>query len=156
MIYFCCDQLRRNQLVGSPFNGIDYLEVLDHEIELSDPANRQKKLVVHFINDLAPNALGAGNVQIEGGERIRGIAVLNAAVDTTDARALNVVLDKYGAFAIYTLRLVQNAQNATPPDGIDPLFAAIDFSFKVDCPADFDCQPQCDCPPAARAEPEID
>ena len=59
MIYFCCDQLRRNQLVGSAFNGIDYLEVLDHEIELTDPANRQKKLVVHFINDLAPNALSA-------------------------------------------------------------------------------------------------
>ena len=51
---------------------------------------------------------------------------------------------------------MQNAQNAAPPDGIDPLFAAVDFSFKVDCPADFDCQPKCDCPPAARAEPEID
>ena len=31
MIYFCCDQLRRNELVGSAFNGIDYLEVLDDE-----------------------------------------------------------------------------------------------------------------------------
>ena len=141
MIYFCCDQLRRNQVAGSAFNGIDYLEVLDHEIELSDPANRQKKLVVHFINDLAPNALGTANIQIEGGERIRNIVVINAMVDTIDARALNVDLDKYGDFSIYTLRLVQNAQNATPPDGIDPLFAAIEFSFKVDCPADFVCQP---------------
>ena len=155
MIYFCCDQLRRNQLVGSAFNGIDYLEVLDHEIELSDPANRQKKLVLHFINDLAPNALGTANIQIEGGERIRNIVALNASVDAVDTRALRVDLDKYGDFSIYTLRLVQNAQNAAPPDGIDPLFAAIDFSFKVDCPSDFDCQPRCDCPPAERAEPEI-
>ena len=54
------------------------------------------------------------------------------------------------------LRLVQNAQNPAPPDGIDPLFAAVDFSFKVDCPTDFDCQPRCDCPPAPRQEPEID
>ena len=156
MIYFCCDPLRRNQVAGSAFNGIDYLEVLDHEIELTDPANRQKKLVVHFINDLAPSALGTGNIQIEGGERIRGIVVINAAADTIDARALNVDLDKYGDFSIYTLRLVQNAQNPAPPAGIDPLFTAVDFSFKVDCPADFDCQPRCDCPPAVREEPGID
>lgn len=156
MIYFCCDQLRRNQLVGSAFNGIDYLEVLDHEIELTDPANRQKKLVVHFINDLAPNALGVANIQIEGGERIRGIVAVNAAVGGADAKALNVDVDKYGDFSIYTLRLVQNAQNPSPPADIDPLFAAVDFSFKVDCPTVFDCQPQCDCPPAAREEPEID
>src|SRR5688572_28736903 len=156
MIYFCCDPLRRNQVAGSAFNGIDYLEVLDHEIELTDPANRQKKLVVHFINDVAPSALGTGNIQIEGGERIRGIVVINAAADTIDARALNVDLDKYGDFSIYTLRLVQNAQNPAPPAGIDPLFTAVDFSFKVDCPADFDCQPRCDCPPAVREEPEID
>ena len=156
MIYFCCDQLRRNQLAGSAFNGIDYLEVLDHEIELTDPDNRQKKLVVHFINDLAPNALGPANVRIEGGERIGGIIAVNAALDSADARALHMDLNRYGDFSIYTLRLVQNAQNPAPPDGIDPLFAAVDFSFKVDCPADFDCQPQCDCPPAAREEPEID
>ena len=156
MIYFCCDQLRRNQLVGSALNGIDYLEVLDHEIEVSDPANRQKKLVLHFINDLAPNALGVANIQIDGGERIRGIVAVGVAADATDAKALHVDLDKYGDFSIYTLRLVQNAQNPAPPGGIDPLFAAVDFSFKVDCPSDFDCQPQCDCPPAAREEPEID
>jgi predicted phage baseplate assembly protein len=65
-------------------------------------------------------------------------------------------LNRYGDFSIYTLRLVQNAQNPAPPAGIDPLFTAVDFSFKVDCPADFDCQPRCDCPPAAREEPEID
>jgi hypothetical protein len=156
MIYFCCDPLRRNQVAGSAFNGIDYLEVLDHEIELTDPDNRQKKLVVHFINDLAPNTLGTGNIQIEGGERIRGIVAVNAAVDNADARALHIDLNRYGDFSIYTLRLVQNAQNPAAPEGIDPLFTAVDFSFKVDCPADFDCQPRCDCPSAVREEPEID
>ena len=156
MIYFCCDQLRRNQLVGSALNGIDYLEVLDHEIELTDPTHRQKKLVVHFINDVAPNSLNVKNLQIEGGERIRGIVALSAALDGADAKTLNVDVDQYGDFSIYTLRLVRNAQNPAPPDGIDPPFAAVDFSFKVDCPTDFDCEKQCDCPPAVREEPEID
>lgn len=156
MIYFCCDQFRRNQLVGSAFNGIDYLEVLDHEIESTDPTHRQKRLVIHFINDLAANALSEANIVIEGGERIQNIIALDAAVDGADAKALNVQLDQYGDFSIYTFRLVQNAQNPVPPDGIDALFAAVDFSFKVDCPTDFDCQPRCDCPPAPRQEPEID
>ena len=105
MIYFCCDPFRRNQLVGTAFNGIDYVEVLDHEIELSDPANRQKRLVVHFINDLATNALSETNIQIEGGERIQNIAAFDATVDGADAKALNVLLDKYGDFSIYTFRL---------------------------------------------------
>ncbi|MGH7875266.1 MAG: putative baseplate assembly protein, partial [Candidatus Binatia bacterium] len=156
MIYFCCDQLRRNQLVGTTFNGIDYLEVLDHEIESTDPANRQKKLVVHFINDLAAAPLSEANILIEGGERIPHIIALAAAVDGADAKALDVRLDKYGDFSIYTFRLVQNAQNPAPPDGIDALFAAVDFSFKVDCPTEFDCRPSCDCPPAPRQEPDID
>lgn len=155
MMYFCCDTLRRNDLVGSPFNGIDYLEVLDHEIELSDPANRQKKLVLHFINDLAPNTLAIGNIRIEGGERTQNLFATSAAIDAQDAKILGVDLNAYGDFSIYTLRLVQNAQNLVPPTFIDPMFAAVDFSFKVDCPSDFDCQPRCDCPPMPADEPEI-
>ena len=155
MIYFCCDQRRRNDLAGSAFNGIDYLEVLDHEIEQSDPANRQKKLVVHFINDLAAGALDKPNILIEGGERTPGVFATNVAVDGQDAKLLNIELNQYGDFSIYTFRLVQNPQNLAPPAIIDPLFAAVDFSFKVDCPSDFDCQPRCDCPTAPPEEPEI-
>ena len=155
MIYFCCDQRRRNDLAGSAFNGIDYLEVLDHEIEQSDPANRQKKLIVHFINDLAAGALDKPNIRIEGGERVPGIFAINVAVDGQDAKLLNIELNQYGDFSIYTFRLVQNPQNLAPPAIIDPMFAAVDFSFKVDCPSDFDCQPRCDCPAAPLDEPEI-
>ena len=152
MIYFCCDQLRRNQLVGSAFNGIDYLEVLDHEIEISDPANRQKKLVVHFINDLAANALERSAIfRSKAASAFATSSRSTRRVDGADAQGAERASSiKYGDFSIYTLRLVQNAQNAAPPDDIDPLFAAVDFSFKVDCPTDFDCQPRCDCPPAPR------
>src|SRR5262245_44405820 len=101
MIYFCCDPLRRNRLVGSALNGIDYLEVLDHEIELTDPANRQKKLVVHFINDLGSHDLSVTNIQIEGGERIRNIIALGTSEDSGDPKALHVDLDKYGDFSVY-------------------------------------------------------
>lgn len=156
MIYFCCDQRRRNDLVGSTRNGIDYLEVLDHEIAQSDPAHRQKKLILHFINNLAAGALDKSNILIEGGERTPGIVAESVVVDAQDATLLNIDLSQYGDFSIYTLRLVQNGQNLMPPAIIDPMFAAVDFSFKVDCPSDFDCQPRCDCPAAPPDEPEID
>ena len=30
--------------------------------------------------------------------------------------------------------------NPSPPPGFDPQLSSIDFSFKVDCPSEFDCQ----------------
>ena len=36
------------------------------------------------------------------------------------------------------------------------MLSEIDFSFKVECPSDFDCRPSSDCPPDLPAEPEID
>ena len=155
MIYFCCDQLRRTQLVGKPLNGIDYLEVLvDHDAP--NPADRQRKLFVHFINPLTGGALSKSNVRIEGGERVRDIIVTEAQVDATDETVLDVQVDRPGDFSSYTLRLVQDALHPQPPDGIDPMFATVDFSFKVECPTDFDCRPRCVCPPTERREPEID
>ena len=34
--------------------------------------------------------------------------------------------------------------------GFDPLLASVEFSFKVECPTDFDCEPVCDVPAGAR------
>ena len=31
-LYFCCDERRRDAIRGSSLNGIDYLEVVDHEV----------------------------------------------------------------------------------------------------------------------------
>lgn len=154
MIYFCCEQLRRTQLVGKPLNGIDYLEVFDHDAP--NPADRQRKLFVHFINPLTGGAPSKSNVRIEGGERVRDIIVTEAQVDATDETVLDVQVDRPGDFSSYTLRLVRDALHPQPPDGIDPMFAAVDFSFKVECPTDFDCRPRCVCPPTERREPEID
>lgn len=155
MIYSCCDELRRNQIVGKDLNGIDYLEVLDGKVV--NLADRQKTLFVHFVNDLVPGALANVNVRIEGGERIRNIVIDNVTIGTgSEAKILTVAVDQPGDYSIYTLRLVQDTTHTIPPDKIDPMFAAVDFSFKVECPSDFDCKAPCDCPPALLQNPEID
>lgn len=105
MIYFCCDKRRRNAIQDTSLNGIDYLEVLDHEAPTS--AERQRTLFVHFINDLSTTALTNNNIRIEGGERIRNVVVSGVTVGTgSQAKILTVKVDSPGDFSIYTLRLV--------------------------------------------------
>jgi hypothetical protein len=152
MKYFCCDKFRRNLIEGGPLNGIDFLEVLDSDAATN--AQRQRTLFVHFINPLTI-ALTKTNFRIEGGERIRGIAVTNLT-SPGDPNVIEVEVDPYGDYSIYTLRIVQDATHLDPPAGLDPFFAAVEFSFKVECPSDFDCKPKRICPPARLPEPEID
>jgi hypothetical protein len=155
MIYFCCTELRRDAVKQSAnLNGIDFLEVLDDPALPND--QRQRKLFVHFLKALAPNALQKKNIRIEGGERITTIQVVNVSAS---AEILTVEVDKPGDFSIYTLRLLKDASSTDadepPPDGFDPLLSAVQFSFKVECPNDFDCKPTRECPPEQRTEPDI-
>jgi len=153
-LYFCCDERRRDAVRGSALNGIDYLEVVDHDAPTE--ADRQRFLRVHFVNDIVPNSLAATNVGVSGGERIRPIVILNATIGTgDDSGVLTVEVEEAGDFSIYTLSLVRGPHDPNPPDGIDPRLAAVDFSFKVECPSDFDCAPKHICPPEPRALPEI-
>ena len=153
-LYFCCDERRRDEVRGTALNGIDYLEVVDHDAP--NEADRQRFLRVHFVNDLAPNLLAATNVLINGGQRIRPIVVLGAAIGTgDDADVLTVEVEEAGDFSIYTLALVRGPHDLNPPNGIDPRLAAVDFSFKVECPSPFDCAPKHICPPEPRTQPEI-
>ena len=46
------------------------------------------------------------------------------------------------------------ADDAPLPD-FDPRLSAIDFSFKVECPSDFDCKPQDDCADEPGADPDL-
>lgn len=154
-LYFCCDERRRDAVRGSALNGIDYLEVLDQDAPLR-PSNRQRFLRVHFINPITANSLSSPNVTISGGERIRPIVILAAIIGTgADADVLTIEVEEPGDFSIYTLSLVRGPHETAAPDGIDPRFAAVDFSFKVECPSDFDCAPKQICPPGSRVEPEI-
>jgi hypothetical protein len=159
LIYFCCDERRRQALRGHPtLNGIDFLEVVD------DPAmpdaDRQRTLLVNFVNPLAANAINKTKLRIEGGERIRDVAIETTSIGSgAQERVLTVKVNHPGDFSTYTLRLAQNAQDPTstqPPNGFDPQLAAIAFSFKVNCPSDFDCRTDQVCPPEPQAAPPID
>jgi hypothetical protein len=158
MIYFCCDERRRAAVRShATLNGIDFLEVVDSE---ALPLNqRQRTLIVTFIKPLAAGALTKDNLRIEGGERIRDVAVVQATIGAgADANRLTVEVDEPGDFSIYTLRLVQAASDpgSPPPSGFDPLLSAVDFSFKINCPSDFDCKDAGVCPVEPTEEPELD
>jgi Baseplate J-like protein len=173
MIYACCNENRKAAVLGNPtLNGIDYLEVLDHDaIPLSSP--RQQTLLIHCLNPV-PTNLSAANVVIDGGESITRITALwiapASATQTTPpappqatgpeanyfstlpdhAKVLVVRTSAAGDFSPYTFRLVNNAAQAREDVfqitetliGFDPELAEVELSFKVECGPYFDCEPQ--------------
>jgi hypothetical protein len=145
MRYFCRTEKRRNEVRKvAGLNGIDYLEV--------DPS--QTKLTVTFLKADGVAALGANNLRVEGGERIRGVQVVGPP--SASGNVLTVTLDRRGDFSRYTLLLTRDPTTRDPPSGFDPLLAAIGFSFKAGCDSDFDCREEAACPPARADEPVID
>src|SRR2546428_99003 len=79
MIYFCCDERRRNAVKDQThLNGIDFLEVIDNPSDAY--ADRQRKLLFHYNHDLIPGSLKIDNVRIEGGELIRNIKVTGVTI----------------------------------------------------------------------------
>lgn len=140
--YHCKNpQRRRLVLDTTTLNGIDYLEV----------SPDQQTLTVHLLR--ATGALTRENVRIEGGVRIRPVAIITA-VQAGDV--LTVTVKEPGDFSTYTLRLVQSATGEAAPAGFDAPMSAVEFSFKVGCPSHFDCKTSAVCPPERGAEPLID
>lgn len=149
LAYLCCEDRRRAELraPGATVNGIDFIEVLDAG---APPADRQRILRVHFVRPPAL-AITRENVRIDGGERIPEIPVDAASI--VDG-VLVVRVATTGDFSTYTLRLLE--RDGSPLAGLDPLLFAVDFSFKVECPSDFDCRPACACAPEPRGGAVID
>ena len=170
MKYHCCD-LRRLEVIridGSA-NGIEFLEVLDLAAPSGVP--RQRTLFVRLLRAPAPLTLTRDNIRITGGERIGEISILWCdmadkpppfaepdLVDGVDVPSLTLVIrtDGSGDFSTYTLGLVGSSGSDQPPGGFDPILSEIDFSFKVECPSDFDCAAALVCPPDAPLRPDID
>lgn len=152
MIYFCCDEQRRAAVAKHPtLMGIDFLEV----------ESGQHKLCIHFVpsemvgKNSVPSGVNEDNIRIIGGERITSIRVVSVDPAVDDVNSLVVTVDDDGVsangvgdFSIYTLELINVPY-------LDPQLSATDFSFKVECPSDFDCQSSCDCPPAQRSVLDI-
>lgn len=135
--------------------------------------------------DLA--TLDTANVRLVGGVRIKPVNVvwahpLYALVDdayyaevfpqldaaewdylsTTIAEAdqkktLVILVDSSGDYSTHSIHLVTSQADSAPPPGFDVQLSAVDFSFKVECPTDFDCKPTDECAPTDRDdEPLID
>lgn len=157
--YRCKNQQRAKDIIGKAgFNGIDYLEV----------SGDQKTLRVYCVNDLALPYAGAavitGGVRVQGamlaeaspgGERIAIDGDLRVTNITAGGKVLTVAVNQPGDFSQYTLRLITSPTNLRAPVGFDRQLSEVVFSFKVDCPSDFDCAPEDVCPPEALPEPEI-
>lgn len=168
--FVCCDERRRAAVrrletlpapPASP-NGIDFLEVIDHDFGQYAPsiieADRQRVLHVWFLRPLQ-FAIPPDAVVIEGGTRIRNIRVLATNVVLVDGeKVLRVWVNEPGDFSTYTLRIINPAgvDKGSPHSDLDPVLASIDFRFKVECGTGLDCQTDDSCSPVRRNEPVLD
>lgn len=174
-VFLCCSDHRRVALRERPaLNGIDYLEVDDlapPDLDADEAAEYaalplagrdrllwQRRLTVHFVNPLLPAHLAVlktANLRIEGGERPDsrniGLSVLSGAGSQIVLRASH-----RGDHSTYRLRIIAAADDLEAPAGIDPVLSAVDFSFVVECPDEFDCQPAEICPPIVRPTIDLD
>lgn len=168
--YYCKNPKRLQEVKKHPtLNAIDYLEVLDSLAPVSAYALRQRILLVHCVKPIT--GISKANVRIEGGVR-RAVNVTNVWVASTAGSPItlssdildnddpeNVLIvktDSIGDFSTYKLKLVRSAVSDEQPDGFDPILSQIEFSFKVECPSDFDCRPAQTVPMPKYDEPRID
>ena len=82
--------------------------------------------------------------------------MVNALSAVDKPRVLVVRVDQAGDFSTYRLSLVNSPTDSSTPAGFDTELAALDFSFKIDCPSDFDCRSVRDCAQPEQPAPDID
>ncbi len=153
MIYFCCDLLRREATRQSPLNGIDFIEVIDAAAAVE--ADRQRFIHVHLLRDPAPETYDAQQVVVAGPSGALDVVDVQTGLGP-QANILVVELTAPGNFDPHTLRIRRSTIDERPPVEFDPAFASVEFSFKSECPSDFDCLDPCDCDGPPRQLPEID
>ncbi len=151
MQFFCKNKDRWKKVKETlGINGIDYLEVSSDD---------QNIVTVYFLHDLIESPanssfLDKANIIIEGGERVKNINVTDAS---SYGNALIITVDKPGDFSDYILKIIDtDSETSNPPAGFDQQLSSITFSFKINCPSEFDCKIDSDCPPPAFDEPVID
>lgn len=136
-------------IASTTLNGVDFVVV-----DAVDP----RTLRVHFLNAVILSGATI-TATITGGDSIPAIPVAPIAAGDwgTDAEGrplLTLHAALAGDFSNYTLTLTIPAAN---PQLLDFAFASGPFSFKANCPSDFDCAPPPpDCPPDDTELPPID
>lgn len=176
MIYHCCDELRRNAVSEHPkLNGINYLEVVDRDLPDSDILLKQRTLLLRFLKPIA--VFDEKNLILSGGDAGRNPRIDWAApaipvpkklsapeeanikkiIDSLDKpdHFLVIRVDATGDYSNYRLKLVRSLNDKFPPMDYDPRLAEVEFSFKVECPSDFDCKTETFCPKEPGTIPDI-
>lgn len=133
----CCldDRRRRAKLRDRKLMGLDWLEV--------EPS--QKEIRIGFVGK-APKSLGPEHIRILGGRRERNIQATKVRFERSGEPDLDDVMvvsvDRPGDYSTYRLEIVDldNRGHLThrPPEGFDPRYTGLDFSFKADCRTDQD------------------
>jgi len=156
----CRDETRRQLIRDRGKNGIDYVDVTGTH------------LCVHFLTEIPPEFLkktgkekdlALRRIEIRGGRRISDIKAIDfnphATDDTFEQDCLGIDVDREGDWSTYTLCFVELDEHDLPTDqplkSLDPRYACVNFSFRIDCPAEIDCKPDDACPPPAYPQPAI-
>ena len=151
--YFCENDRRKRDVLNHPtLNGIDYLEIADRVVE-GQLVLPQGLIQLHFLKGLDSEQINISNLRIEGGQRVQAIDIAKLVVKD---KLLSIELNNFGDFSTYRLNITAGTGSQRAPDWLDPVLSMVDFSFKVNCPSEFDCAPQQDCPIPEVTEPEID
>jgi hypothetical protein len=152
MMYFCCDSLRREATRQSALNGIDFIEVIDQAAAVE--ADRQRFLHIHLLKDPAPVTYDLDQVVVEGPAGPLELVAVTTGLGP-QVNIIVVELVSPGNFDPHVLFLRRGLLDDRPPIEIDPQLSRITFSFKVECPSDFDCINPCNCDDDPRTLPEI-
>lgn len=166
--YLCCDEQRRSALADpaapAGLSGIDYVEVAAGATT-ADPTRIDIVLVKPL--PLPAAALAGANIAITGGVRFAApsvaanvAAMLGAAPSppggSVDRYRVTIPGGQQTDYSTYRLALVASPTDPAPPAFIDIRLAAVDFSFKIACPSDFDCAPCDDTGEAPAPDPPFD
>lgn len=161
--YVCCDEHRRALLAaaGSPpgISGIDYIEV-EAGATTADPTFIHVWLVKPL--PLPGAALNGGQILLTGGVRfpppkIQPVIDALPGPGSVNHYRLTIAGGQPTDFSTYRLAIVAGPGATVPPLFLDPRLSAVDFSFKIGCPSDYDCAPDCDeVPEAPPPGPDFD
>jgi hypothetical protein len=140
---------------------------------------RQRILIVRLLKSV-PSSLDRDNIHLQGGVRLAPVEVLWAQSvaylldNDVDPALSGEELDYLGAldepenvlvvrtsspgdYSRYKLSITSGPFESDPFVNFDAQLSEVTFSFKVECPSDFDCAPADDCPvPEPAEEPLID
>jgi hypothetical protein len=160
----CSDERRRQLIRDRKLNGLDYIDVVGTHLCVHFLTGIPEQFLPRKNAVLTPQdkAAAMAHIVIRGGRRVTGIRVIDIDPDEAPSKyeesCLGIELDKEGDWSAYTICFVET-RDGQPTDAplrsLDPRYACLDFTFKIDCPAEVDCATTDECLPEERLAPAI-